>query len=481
MFDTLAGEKRDFVPQIEGHAGVYVCGPTVYDMAHIGHARAYVAFDTIVRFLRRHFKVTYVRNFTDVDDKIIRRAAELGENPTAVSERFIVAFREDMARLGVLPADVEPKVTEHIDEIIAITKTLVDAGFAYMSNGDVYYAVDRFAEYGKLAKRKRDDMDAGVRVEVSEIKRNPLDFALWKGAKEGEPFWDSPWGPGRPGWHIECSAMSRTYLGETFDIHAGGKDLIFPHHENEIAQSEAAHGKPFARYWLHNGFVNIDNEKMSKSLGNFFTIRDVLKRFDPLTLRLYLLSTHYRSPISFSDAGLQEAQNRLRYLMQTMARLEASVTEGSIEGSMRAPWVSEMVDRFESAMADDFNTPRVLGDLSEAFKLINETIDQPGDRDVDARTLRVVFSHLKNIGSSIGLFEELSADVLARLDTLEVSVAGIDPKVVDELVAARIKARAEKDFVRADEIRASIESMGVMIKDAGNTTTWEIKKTLPLE
>ena len=305
--NTMTGQKEAFHPLREGSVGLYVCGPTVYDMSHIGHARVFVTFDVVARFLRSLGNdVTYVRNFTDIDDKIIRRANEQGVPSSEISEKFIAEFQKDMASLGVRPADVEPKVTQHIPEIIALIEKIIANGHAYESGGDVYFAVRSFNGYGKLSKRDLDQLEAGARVEVGDKKRDPLDFALWKAAKPGEPFWESPWGKGRPGWHIECSAMSAKYLGETFDIHAGGKDLVFPHHENEIAQSEAASGKTFANYWMHNGFVQIDNEKMSKSLGNFFTIRDVLKTYEAEALRLFLLGTHYRNPINFSDAALAE-------------------------------------------------------------------------------------------------------------------------------------------------------------------------------
>ena len=311
IFSTLSGVKEPLEPLHPPAVGMYVCGPTVYDMSHVGHARVYVAFDVVARQLRRRgYRLTYVRNYTDVDDKIIKRAAELGEQPQDVSERFIREYQKDRAALGVRPADVEPKVTQHVPEIVALIEKLVARGLAYPAAGDVYYAVRRFPDYGKLARRNLDDLKAGARVEPGEQKRDPLDFALWKGAKPGEPAWPSPWGPGRPGWHIECSAMSEKYLGESFDIHAGGKDLVFPHHENEIAQSEGASGKPFAKIWMHNGFVTLDQEKMSKSLGNFFTIRDVTAKFEPEALRLFLLSTHYRSPINFSDQALAAALAR---------------------------------------------------------------------------------------------------------------------------------------------------------------------------
>jgi cysteinyl-tRNA synthetase len=478
LFNTLTSRKEILTPLAPGKLGIYVCGPTVYDLSHIGHARAYVAFDTVVRFLRRNHHVTFVRNYTDVDDKIIKRAAELGESPEILSERFIHEFKEDMRALHVLPADVEPKVTEHIPEIVALIQKLIVQEVAYVSGGDVYYAVERFARYGSLAKRSFADMEAGARIEISEQKRNPLDFALWKAAKPGEIFWDSPWGQGRPGWHIECSAMSSKYLGETFDLHGGGKDLIFPHHENEIAQSEAASHKTFARYWMHNGFVNIDNEKMSKSLGNFFTIRDVLKQFDPQTLRFYLLTTHYRSPINFSDAALQEAENRLQYMYETLQRLEEAIKafghQGSTAGVLRQSL--EIVERFEAAMQDDFNTPKVLADLAELFKLINETLAVPKDPDTDARTLRAVAQGIAEIATVLGILNEPATLVLQRLLARQAVQKGVDTAEVERLIASRQRARADRDFKEADRVRDLLAQMHIVLKDGPDGTTWDVKR-----
>ncbi len=323
VYNTLSGEKEVFVPLKPGRAGMYVCGVTVYDFCHIGHARANVVFDVIYRYLRyAGYDVTYVRNYTDIDDKIINRANQEGVDYRTISDRYIQAFDEDMERLGLAKPTVEPKATDHIGGIIAIIETLISKGHAYESEGDVYYAVETFPDYLKLSKRNLDEMKAGARVEVGDKKRHPMDFALWKDSKPGEPWWQSPWGKGRPGWHIECSAMSMEFLGATFDFHGGGKDLIFPHHENEIAQSEAANGCQFVRYWLHNGFVNINSEKMSKSLGNFFTIRQVLEKFDPETLRFFILSAHYRSPIDFSDQNLDEARTGLERIYSCLAALD---------------------------------------------------------------------------------------------------------------------------------------------------------------
>lgn len=477
LFNTLTGEKQTFVPLNPGKVGVYVCGPTVYDMSHIGHARCYVAFDVIIRYLRRVYgaaNVTYVRNFTDVDDKIIKKALATGEAPNVVSERYTEEFRHDMASLNCTAPDIEPKVTEHIPEIIALIAKLIEKDVAYESAGDVYYSVTAFPRYGALGRRSLDDMEAGARVEVSEIKRNPLDFALWKAAKPGEPSWQSPWGAGRPGWHIECSAMNCKYLGETFDIHGGGKDLIFPHHENEVAQSEAASGKQLSRYWLHNGFVNIDNEKMSKSLGNFFTIRDVLQKFDAQAVRYYLLCTHYRSAINFSDQALRESEARVQYLYETLLRLESCVTAGSSSGPYREAWVETLTARFAEAMDDDFNTPRALGDISEAFRLINEIIAKPGDAETDARTLRALREQLHSMGEVLGVFNEKPQLVLDRMSERRQAERGVTPAAIEALIAERNNARQARNFARADEIRQELLTQGIVIKDGPTGTSWTV-------
>ena len=474
IYDTLTGQKVPFEPMTPGKVRMYVCGPTVYDMSHIGHARAYVAFDTAVRYLRRRYDVTYVRNYTDVDDKIIKRANEVSENPAELAGRFIKEFEIDMHALGVKDADIQPKVTEHIREIVDLVKTLVGKGAAYESRGDVYFAVEKFQGYGKLGRRSLEDMEAGARVEVGAAKRHPMDFALWKAAKPGEPSWDSPWGKGRPGWHIECSAMSGKYLGETFDIHGGGKDLIFPHHENEIAQSEAATGKPFSRLWMHNGFVNVDNEKMSKSLGNFFTVRDVLKKFDPQTLRYFLLTTHYRSPINFSDQTLKETEGRVKYLYETLARIDEKKGEGPKDPPYRVAWVAEIGKRFEESMDDDFNTAKALGDLSEVFTLANEILQKPKNADSDGRTLRALRAAIGDVGDVLGVFTEPPAQVLDRMASRRQSESGVDPAEIDKLIAERTDARKSKNFARADEIRKELAAKGVLIKDSPAGTTWEL-------
>src|SRR3954454_15036273 len=381
VFNTLANEKQDFAPVQPGRIGIYVCGITVYDLPHIGHARMLTAFDVAVRFLRwAGWQVSYVRNWTDVDDKIIRRAVERGQDPRQFAEHFIEECRRDMEALNVLPADVEPKATDHVPEMIAIIGKLIERGNAYASQGDVYFAVRSFPPYLKLSKRNLDDLLSGARVDPSEQKRDPLDFALWKAAKPGEPAsvtWESPWGPGRPGWHIECSAMCQKYLGTTFDVHGGGKDLVFPHHENEIAQSEAASGQELARYWLHNGFVTLDHEKMSKSLGNFKTIRDLLASWDGEALRAFLLSTHYRHPINFSADALAEADKRVDYLYDSLAKADAYLLQKNFEGESRR--LGEHIDAFREAMEDDFNTAEAIARIEKVFGLLNARIDAKGN------------------------------------------------------------------------------------------------------
>ncbi|MBN1962172.1 MAG: cysteine--tRNA ligase [Deltaproteobacteria bacterium] len=474
IYNTMSGQKEPLIPLTNGHVNIYVCGPTVYDMSHIGHARAYIAFDVVVRYLRRSYKVTYVRNYTDIDDKIIKRAAETNSSAAKIAERFINEYKKDMQVLSVLPADHEPQVTQYISEIIELISTLASKGFAYNTEGDVYYAVTKFDKYGALSKRNLEDIKTGARVELNEKKQNPLDFALWKAAKPGEPAWDSPWGKGRPGWHIECSAMSQKLLGETFDIHGGGKDLIFPHHENEIAQSQAATDKPIANLWMHNGFVNIDNEKMSKSLGNFFTIREVLEKFDPQALRYFLLTTHYRSPISFSDAALKEAEARVRYIYQTLARLEQAVQINDPTPPYREAWVGNIIERFVAAMDDDFNTAKAFGDLSDVFKLINDTLDRPQDNKVDQRTLSAIQKALKEIAAILGVFDEDPQVVLKRLEARRINELQVDATTIENLISERTAARKNKDFARADAIRQELAVMGVTIKDHPGGTSWEV-------
>lgn len=493
LYDTTRRQKVELQTYEEGQVGIYVCGPTVYDMCHVGHARCYVAFDVVVRHLRASgFNVNYVRNLTDVDDKIIKRAAELGEQPLALSARFSDEFHRDMEALGNLPPQVEPKVSQHIPDIIQLIEKIIAAGYAYVVDGDVYFTVGKFAAYGALSGRNLDELQAGARVEVDERKQNPLDFALWKKAKPDEPWWDSPWGQGRPGWHIECSAMSSRYLGDRFDIHGGGMDLIFPHHENEVAQSRSVAGpESFSRYFMHNGFINVRTaagaeEKMSKSLGNFFTIRDVLTRYEAEALRLFLLGTHYRNPLSFEVdhkngqprfASLEDAEKRLGYIYSTLARLEEvlSVGKPAGPGTVLAP-ADDFATRFASVMSDDFNTAAALGLTSELLALANKLLDQPqsAPKDVRRRTLEAIKQSISIVNTSLGVFgQEPAAYLQRRRDKLCVS-RGIDPLWVQSKIDERNAARKAKDFASADAIRVEVKERGVELMDSPTGTNWRV-------
>ena len=489
VYNTLSGEKEIFVPLVPGKAGMYVCGVTVYDYCHIGHARANVVFDVIFRYLKyAGYDVTYVRNYTDIDDKIINRANQEGCDYRTISERYIQAFDEDMTRLGLAKPTVEPKATDHIGGIIAIIEALVAKGHAYASEGDVYYAVDTFPEYLKLSGRNLEEMQAGARVEVGDKKRNPMDFALWKGSKPGEPWWESPWGQGRPGWHIECSAMSMEFLGKTFDFHGGGKDLIFPHHENEIAQSEAANGCSFVRYWLHNGFVNINSEKMSKSLGNFFTIREVLEKFDPETLRFFILSAHYRSPIDFSDQNLDEARTGLERIYSSLAAIdevlnrvlpssEFSASEHlSPIGLELQEKVAQFIPRFIEAMDDDFNTAQALGVIFETVRATNRFL---AESDAFTPVALALLAHIRNLfeetGGVLGLFSCKPSVWLDGIKNAKADQIDIAPDEIERLIVERTAARAAKNFNRSDEIRNLLLEKGIQLLDSAQGTTWNVK------
>jgi cysteinyl-tRNA synthetase len=472
IYNTLTKSKEPFEPVVPGQVRIYVCGPTVYDSCHVGHARSVVVFDVVVRYLRAmDYQVTYVRNFTDVDDKIINRANAVGMNAVQLAETYISEFHRDMDALNVMRADQEPRVTEHIDDIIAIIKNLVGKKAAYLVDGDVYYAVETFENYGKLSGRKLADMVAGSRVEINDNKRNPFDFVLWKAAKPGEPSWPSPWGQGRPGWHIECSAMSSRFLGETFDIHGGGKDLIFPHHENEIAQSEAAHGKPFARYWMHNGFVNIDNEKMSKSLNNFLMIKDIVQAYHPETIRLFLLSSHYRSPIDFSDQNLKESEKALDKIYGLRKRLdqEAGSTDADDEATSSDYWSA-----FCDAMDDDFNTAKGIGILFNLVKETNRILDEEGQSLQAKGTLVALTTDLKRIGGILGILQRPWQSFFEERASSQLQTMGVSAEAIDALVAERAAARKIKDWKRADEIRDQLEEAGILLEDKGDGTHWKV-------
>jgi cysteinyl-tRNA synthetase len=486
VYNTLSGKKEEFQPLVDNKVGMYVCGVTVYDYCHIGHARANIVFDIVYRYLQyRQYDVTYVRNYTDVDDKIIARANERGITSQALSEEFIEAFDEDMAALGLRKPTHEPKATEHIAQIIALVEGLIAKGKAYESSGDVYYSVDNFPSYLKLSKRNMEEMQAGARVAPGELKRNPMDFALWKTAKPGEPSWESPWGAGRPGWHIECSAMSSALLGETFDIHGGGRDLIFPHHENEIAQSEGASGKPFVKYWMHNGFVNVDQEKMSKSLGNFFTIRDILKSYDAEVVRFFNLTAHYRSPIDFSDQNLEESRlgltrfyEALAQLDKALAKADSNAPQGTVPDALADP-VARLVqleERFRSAMDDDFNTALAIGHMFDAVRASNRILAEVSTLQGCLQTiLEKGRDDLLRLGEVLGLFVSEPAAWLAQSAQEGLSEAGLSADEIESLIVERRDARANKDFARSDQIRDELAAKGVQLLDGPEGTTWKMK------
>ncbi len=456
VYNSLTQQKENFIPNEAGKVKMYVCGVTVYDYCHLGHARTYTAFDVISRYLRWHgYDVTYVRNITDIDDKIINRANENKEDFQALVARFTQAMNEDFKALGLIQPTHEPKATDVIAEIIALIETLIANNHAYVaSNGDVYYDVRRFSSYGCLAHRDIDKLESGARVEINDVKRDPLDFVLWKIAKPGEPKWNSPWGEGRPGWHIECSAMSTKVLGDTFDIHGGGKDLIFPHHENEIAQSEAASGKKFVNTWMHAGYLQIDKEKMSKSLGNFLTIRDALKDHAPEVLRYFLITSHYRSPLQYSESTIQQSRNALERFYTALRGLPE--TEALSD--------SEFEKKFTTAMDDDFNTPvafSVLFELAHEIQRLRET---------DLAAAAAHGALLKKLGDVLGILQ----DNPERFLQSGKESSDDDIKKIEALIAARNKARAEKNWAEADKVRAELAAMSVVLEDGANGTTWKV-------
>ena len=451
VYNDLTRQKEEFQPLEPGKVRMYVCGMTVYDLCHLGHARVMVVFDVVYRYLKaKGYQVTYVRNITDIDDKIIHRANERGEPFHELTARFIQAMHEDADALGVLRPDLEPKATEHIGEILAMIERLIENGHAYaVDNGDVYYDVRSFPGYGKLSGKSIDDLEAGARVEPGEIKRDPLDFALWKAAKPGEPAWNSPWGQGKPGWHIECSAMSTKALGDTFDIHGGGADLSFPHHENEIAQSEGATGHPFVKYWLHNGFVRINDEKMSKSLGNFFTVREILKDYRAEEVRYFILTSQYRSPLNYGQEHLDNARAALTRCYTALRGLpEATVGGGEA-----------FAQRFDAAMDDDLNTPEALAVL---FDLVREINRLRGEDDAKAAALG---AQLRRLGGILGILQD-DPDAYLR------GGVGLSDTAIDDLIQQRLAARKAKNWAEADRIRDHLKEQGVALEDGPQGTTW---------
>ena len=476
VYNTISGKKEDFTPVSEGKVKLYVCGVTVYDHCHIGHARSAIVFDTIFRYLRtKGYDVTYVRNFTDIDDKIIRRSREENMPWQEVGQKYIASFYEDMDALGIMRPTHEPRATDHIGDMIALVDALIKKGHAYNVAGDVYFSVDSFRNYGQLSKRPLEEMMSGARVEVDEKKKNPLDFALWKASKEGEPSWDAPFGKGRPGWHIECSAMSTLFLGNPFDIHGGGKDLVFPHHENEKAQTEAATGGKFVNYWVHNGFVNIDREKMSKSIGNTLSIKDFLKEYHPEVLRLFYLSNHYRSPVDYSSQSIDDANTALQRLYYTRQRA-LDVQKGKSFEARSFGEAEEISKKFIEAMDDDFNTALALSYIFELSKEINRMVDEKG-----ASAIPLIASAnqmFESLAGTLGLLEDNLESFENQAKIRHLARMGLDASFVEDAINDRIEARKNKDFQKADEIRNMLVEKGIILLDTPKGTQWRIKTSV---
>ncbi len=459
LYNTLTRKKEDFVPITEGEVKMYSCGPTVYNYFHLGNARPFIVFDCLRNFLEyRGYKVNFVQNFTDVDDKLINKAKEEGCTVKEIADKYIKEYFVDAKGLGIREATVHPRATENIDAIISTIQTLIDKGHAYEADGDVYFSTKSFKEYGKLSHQPLDDLESGVRKELEPGKREPMDFALWKKRKDDEIGWESPWGIGRPGWHIECSAMVNRYLGKTIDIHSGGFDLIFPHHENEIAQSECANDAPFAHYWLHNGFINVNNEKMSKSLGNFFTVRDIAQKYDYEVIRFFMLSAHYRSPINFCDELMEAAKTGLERMYNCIGNLEhlmGSATDGGLDEGVSAA-MEGFRDKFVAAMDDDLNTADAISVLFEMVRFINS------DKTMSRRDAECCLNMLRELGGVLGLLQkETKTDISAE---------------VEALIAERTEARKNKDWAKSDEIRDRLKAMGVTLEDTRSGVKWHIEK-----
>jgi len=474
IYSSLTREKSDFVPVVQGRVGLYVCGVTVYSDSHIGHARSAIVFDVVSRYLRASgYDVNYVRNFTDIDDKIINRANAEKRDWKEIGETYIASFREDMAALGVLPPTREPRATEHIGDMIAIIEELIRKGCAYRVDGSVYFSVSKDRSYGELSGRTPDEMMAGARVEVDERKKDPLDFALWKESKPGEPAWDSPFGKGRPGWHIECSTMSIKYLGNPFDMHGGGKDLVFPHHENERAQAECATGRRFVNYWVHNGFVTMDREKMSKSLGNILLIKDFLKRYHADVLRLFFLSAHYRNPVDYSEKAIDNADSALRRLYATLERASGIGTPSAAPPVSNAE-IDGLEKSFYAAMDDDFNTAFALSYVFDLQTALNRMMDEDGQTNLalilKGRDL------LLSLANTLGLLTQ-DAGEFGRLETgRALGALGLDESAIESAVRRRAEARLNRDYKRADEIRNSLLEKGIILLDTPEGTKWRVKK-----
>lgn len=472
VYNTMSGQLEEFKTVEEGKVKMYVCGPTVYNYIHIGNARPIIFFDTVRRYLEyRGYDVKYVSNFTDVDDKIINKANEEGVTIDEIVKRYIAAFLEDTAKLNLKEEGmIRPKATENIGEMIKMIKNLESKGYAYAVDGDVYFEVEKYDDYAALSHHNIDDLKAGARIDIDDRKKSPVDFALWKSAKEGEPFWNSPWGKGRPGWHIECSAMSKKYLGDTFDIHGGGQDLIFPHHENEIAQSKCSHGGEYGRYWMHNGYLNIRGEKMSKSKGNFFTLRDILKDYEGNIIRFFMLSSHYRKPIDFSDEELNMAKTAIERIENTILRAEEVLKETPTDVTENLQEISEFLEtskkKFEDGMDDDFNTAIAIGTVFEMVKEINRFIDLTQKSKEGLQVLR----------NSVEFIKQIVIDVLGIKLNLEMKVEGLSNELVELILDLRMNAKKDKNFALADDIRNRLADLGIEIKDGKDKTAWTLKR-----
>jgi cysteinyl-tRNA synthetase len=480
VYNTMSGKKEDLVPLASGQVRMYVCGITAYDVCHLGHARSAVVFDMIKRYLRyKGFQVTHVRNITDIDDKIIARAQKEKVSYDVIAKKYTDEYYHDMEMLGVSSADIEPNATDHVKEMIETIQGLIDKGYAYSVNGDVYFEVGKFPGYGKLSKKNIDDLMAGARVDVNEKKKNPLDFALWKSSKEGEPWWESPWGKGRPGWHIECTAMSSKYLGGSFDIHGGGADLIFPHHENEIAQSEAFTGKPFVKYWMHNGFITVDKEKMSKSLGNFFTIKEILEKYEPEVVRYFLLTSHYRSPIEFSDAQLTESELSIDRYYTTVTRISDFLeTAGTAEKHGTSADLEKLLsafkDKFHHAMNDDFNTASALGFIFELIREANRFLDSKPSGQKAKDLVMKTKDLLADAGGVLNIFSRTPEEWYRSL--MKVKKIELSEEALLQKIAERQEARKQKEWGTADAVRKELEAIGIILEDKKDgTTRWKVK------
>lgn len=462
IFNTLRRRKEEFVPVEEGKVRMYVCGPTVYDYFHIGNARSFLMADIIQRYFRyKGYEVTFAMNLTDVDDKIIKKANEEGVEAAEIAERYTKAFFEDIEKLKVKKADIYPRATEHMPEIIDLVKKLEEKGKAYSVEGDVFYDVHKFEGYGKLSGKKLDELEVGARIDVNDKKANPLDFALWKKAKPDEPYWASPWGNGRPGWHVECSAMSMKHLGETFDIHAGGHDLIFPHHENEIAQSEGATGKPFAKYWIHFGFLNIQNEKMSKSLGNFFTAREILKKYSAAAIRLFFCQTHYASPLSFSDQLLDTAVKALEKFSNLFDTLNEKLEQRNSGGEYPDFNIQDYYDKFNAAMDDDFNTPKAVAVIFDFLRDVNRIISE--NAELDLNFYNDVLKYLNETAEGV-------LGILPSVNESNSNTDSLENELIQLLIDLRLKAKADKNYAMADEIREKMAELGLILQDSKSGT-----------